>query len=237
MNEFICGVCPHHCRLTEGKYGFCRARLCRDGMIIPENYGRLTAISMDPIEKKPFARFFPGSYILSVGSYGCNLRCPFCQNASISQVGGQNMDISTSDECAETPSGKCDEPALRTCGKDDSGPRKNEPSVDCRVLMPDALASLAADIPDNLGIAFTYNEPLISWEYIRDTGRLLRQKSPEKKIALVSNGMASPEVIEALLPYIDAANIDLKGDADFYRKELAGSLQTVMDTGNALIMV
>lgn len=192
MNEMICGVCPHHCRLTEGKYGFCRARRCRNGRIIPENYGRLTAVSMDPIEKKPFARYYPGSLILSVGSYGCNLRCPFCQNAAISQTGGQHIDY--------------------------------------RDVKPGELASLTAGIPDNLGIAFTYNEPLISWEYIRDTGRILRQKAPKKKIVLVSNGMASPEVMEALLPYTDAANIDLKGDADFYRQELDGSLQTVMDT-------
>ncbi|MBP5605094.1 MAG: hypothetical protein J6X60_06080, partial [Ruminiclostridium sp.] len=85
----VCGVCPHACRLKEGDTGFCRARVCRDGRIVPENYGRITSLALDPIEKKPLAGFYPGSLILSAGSYGCNFRCPFCQNHSISDVGSE----------------------------------------------------------------------------------------------------------------------------------------------------
>ena len=85
----VCGVCPHACRLKEGDTGFCRARVCRDGRIVPENYGRITSLALDPIEKKPLAGFYPGSLILSAGSYGCNFRCPFCQNHSISDIGGE----------------------------------------------------------------------------------------------------------------------------------------------------
>lgn len=69
----ICTVCPHHCQLKEGQRGFCRARVCHDGKVVSENYGRITSIALDPIEKKPLADFHPGSMILSVGSYGCNL--------------------------------------------------------------------------------------------------------------------------------------------------------------------
>ena len=65
--------------------GFCGARENRGGMIIPKSYGQLTAIALDPIEKKPLARFFPGSMILSVGSYGCSMACPFCQNHEIAR--------------------------------------------------------------------------------------------------------------------------------------------------------
>jgi len=82
----ICELCFHHCNLSEGQTGFCRARAYRDGVIVPLNYGKLTSLALDPIEKKPLRRFHPGSLILSVGSFGCNLRCPFCQNHEISMA-------------------------------------------------------------------------------------------------------------------------------------------------------
>lgn len=83
----ICQLCFHHCDLTEGQNGFCWARACRDGVIVPLNYGKVTSLALDPIEKKPLRQFHPGSRILSVGSFGCNLRCPFCQNHEISMCG------------------------------------------------------------------------------------------------------------------------------------------------------
>ena len=76
----ICEGCFHNCHLDEGQDGFCHARGCRNGKIVSLNYGRFTALALDPIEKKPLRRFHPGSRILSVGSFGCNIRCPFCQN-------------------------------------------------------------------------------------------------------------------------------------------------------------
>jgi pyruvate formate lyase activating enzyme len=163
----------------------------RDGRIVPVNYGKLTSISMDPIEKKPFARFFPGSMILSVGSFGCSLACPFCQNHEISQAG--------------------------------------EGDIPYRTVSPEELADLAMSVRGNLGIAFTYNEPLIAWEYIRDTGKLLKKADPEKKIAVVTNGMAEKNVLEEIMPYVDAMNIDYKGDSGFYRKVLSGSGECVRD--------
>lgn len=82
-----CGVCMHHCVLDEGQMGRCRARKNRGGAIVCANYGHVTALALDPVEKKPFRRFCPGKKILSVGSYGCNLSCPFCQNHEISMAG------------------------------------------------------------------------------------------------------------------------------------------------------
>lgn len=88
--QVLCDVCPKFCKLREGQIGFCRARSNIGGKIVPINYGQATSLALDPIEKKPLMRFCPGTYILSYGSYGCNLRCPYCQNASISMAGPDN---------------------------------------------------------------------------------------------------------------------------------------------------
>ena len=81
----ICELCPRGCRLREGAVGACRARAMSGGRIIPRTYGAVTSMSIDPIEKKPLYHFMPGAGILSVGTYGCNLSCKFCQNWEISQ--------------------------------------------------------------------------------------------------------------------------------------------------------
>ena len=87
----VCPICPHACALAEGQTGLCRARVAEGGQVVDANYGRITSLALDPIEKKPLARFRPGSKVLSVGSYGCNLRCPFCQNASIACAGESDV--------------------------------------------------------------------------------------------------------------------------------------------------
>ncbi|MEG0990855.1 MAG: hypothetical protein RSN88_08345 [Gordonibacter sp.] len=69
----VCRICPHACVLVEGGHGLCRARVARGGAVVDENYGRVTSLALDPVEKKPLARWHPGSLVLSVGSYGCNL--------------------------------------------------------------------------------------------------------------------------------------------------------------------
>ena len=83
----VCRGCMNRCSLEEGQTGMCRARKNTGGAVIPVNYGKITSMALDPIEKKPLRRFLPGSVILSVGSFGCNLRCPFCQNHEISHEG------------------------------------------------------------------------------------------------------------------------------------------------------
>ena len=86
-----CETCPHRCEVGPGQMGRCRARGWRDGEVAPLSYGRLTSLAMDPVEKKPLAAWKPGHYLLSVGSYGCNLHCPFCQNHSIAQAGAADV--------------------------------------------------------------------------------------------------------------------------------------------------
>ncbi len=89
MDQVKCEACFRGCALAEGQVGACGARSCRDGKVQSESYGYVTSLALDPIEKKPLNRFCPGSMILSVGSYGCNLKCPFCQNVSISLADGR----------------------------------------------------------------------------------------------------------------------------------------------------
>lgn len=193
-----CKVCFRHCDIKENGTGFCGARTCRDGEVAASNYGRITSIALDPIEKKPLSRFCPGSKILSVGSYGCNLRCPFCQNS----------DISWSDYAL----------SLNENGDGDG----------YRMIMPRDLADLAYHYKDagNIGVAFTYNEPLIGYEYVRDTARLVHEMG--MKNVLVSNGTAEISILDEIGPYIDAMNIDLKGfTKDYYDKTLGGSFDMV----------
>ena len=83
----ICGSCFHHCALSEGQSGLCPAKACRDGAVVPLNYGKVTSLALGPIEKRPLRRFRSGSSIMSVGSFGCDLRCPFCQDREIPMAG------------------------------------------------------------------------------------------------------------------------------------------------------
>jgi len=188
-----CDVCFHRCDIPEGRRGFCGARTCVDGRVVAGNYGRVTALALDPIEKKPLRRFHPGGMILSVGSYGCNLRCPFCQNHAISWSAAA---LARADS-AET-------------------------------ITPRALADMGAGLRSrgNVGLAFTYNEPLVGWEFVRDAAALAHDRGLVN--VLVTNGTAELPVLEALAPHIDAMNIDLKGFTDrYYTRVLGGSLGMV----------
>lgn len=190
-----CDVCFRQCKIEEGQTGFCGARTCREGKLVAANYGRLTSIALDPIEKKPFKMFHPGSMVLSLGSYGCNLRCPFCQNSSISWS----------------------QKAFEYKDKAD-------------FYEPEEIVKTALDLRPrgNIGLAFTYNEPLVGYEFVRDTARLAKESGLQN--VLVTNGTASQKVLNQLLPYIDAMNIDLKAFSDgFYRNFIGGDFQMVKD--------
>ena len=188
----ICQVCIHHCALEPGQTGLCGARKNEGGEILCENYGQITSLALDPIEKKPLRDFHQGSMILSVGSYGCNLRCPFCQNHEISMAGRETSDA--------------------------------------EYVSPGQLADMALiwkkqKKAGNIGVAYTYNEPLVGWEFVRDTALLVREYGMLN--VLVTNGTASQKVLEELLPLIDAMNIDLKGFREEYYRKLGGDLETV----------
>lgn len=82
---YVCGLCPHRCRIAVGKYGRCGARRGDEDRLVADTYGRVSSLCVDPIEKKPLYHYKPGSKIFSVGSVGCNMACKHCQNYSISQ--------------------------------------------------------------------------------------------------------------------------------------------------------
>jgi pyruvate formate lyase activating enzyme len=172
--RLTCPLCPHACALAEGQFGVCGARVARNGAIVADNYGRLTALALDPIEKKPLARFYPGSMILSAGSYGCNLTCPFCQNSTIARQRGDRL-----------------------------GPRLDERT-------PAQLVQTAQSLTDqgNIGIAYTYNEPLVGYEFVADVAK--RAHAAGLLNVIVTNGYINEDAFAALLPSLDAANIDLK---------------------------
>jgi pyruvate formate lyase activating enzyme len=178
--------------LEPGQRGRCRSRRATGDDVIAEGYGRITSLALDPIEKKPIARWRGGTTVLSLGSYGCNMRCPFCQNASIAQVGP-------------------DEVLWRT-------------------VKPDWLVKEALKLRRRgcIGIAFTYNEPLVNGEFLCDTAELAHQAGLAN--VLVSNGMAGESLLSRVAPLVDAANIDLKCFTPEGYRKLGGDLPAVKHT-------
>lgn len=185
-----CLLCPHGCVLRQGKTGICMARKNMGGQLYSLNYARVSSIALDPVEKKPLYHFHPGKTILSAGTFGCNFKCGYCQNWSISQRNARTMG-----------------------------------------LMPEKLVDLADEYKKmgNIGIAFTYNEPSIWYEYVLETAMLAGERGLSG--VLVTNGFINEEPLERLLPYIDAMNIDVKAfSRDFYEKYCKGSLDVVKKT-------
>jgi pyruvate formate lyase activating enzyme len=183
--KIVCELCPHACVIPEGKAGRCGVRIHRAGKLVIPYYGKISAVAVDPIEKKPLYHFYPGASILSVGFWGCNFHCPFCQNYNISQSVSEESDF----------------------------------------LAPQDLVRLAVE-RRSFAIAYTYSEPLIHFEYVIETARLARESG--LKNVLVSNGFINERPAAELLEFIDAANIDLKGNQpDFYRSEIGGKLDEV----------
>lgn len=190
----VCWLCPHRCHLADGQTGFCRARQNKGGIIRSLNYGLLTSAVLDPIEKKPLYHFHPGSHILSLGSFGCNLRCPFCQNYTISQAGRSDF----------------------------AGQQLPLDRVTPKEIV--AAAQRLEETSGNIGVAFTYNEPLVGYEFVYDTARLLKEVG--LATVLVTNGQIEKDSWLHLLPYIDAVNIDLKGFTQAFYDWIGGDLET-----------
>ena len=185
-----CQLCPHHCRIADGKTGICGSRRNQGGVLFSEVYAKPCALAIDPIEKKPLYHFHPGTKCLSIACTGCNFRCLNCQNHDISQASPNEVDhydLSPNDVVALCLKHQCP------------------------------------------GIAYTYTEPLTYIEYITDTARLAHDAGLWN--ILVTAGYVCQQPLADLLPFIDAANIDLKSFSDdIYRKVSGGRLSTVLDT-------
>lgn len=184
-----CNLCFRHCFLAEDAVGFCGVNKNSNGQLTCLVYGKPAAMQIDPIEKKPLYHFFPGESVFSIGTVGCNFRCPFCQNGSLSfsKWTDSVVKFSVEDIIEQT--------------------KKNR----CRI------------------IAFTYNEPTVSWLWYRDIA--IAAKDEGIKTVLVSNGAMTPAVAKEVALYVDAANIDLKcGSSKHYKSILKGSREAVVET-------
>ena len=182
-----CQLCPHFCKISRDIKGICGVRKNTGEQIELLTYGVISGYSLDPVEKKPLYHFFPGMNILSIGSYGCNMRCDFCQNWQISQ------------EKQDTYS----------------------PNIGPEKILSDSVSA-----GNNIGLAFTYNEPIIWFEFMRDMA--VRMKEKGFYTVMVSNGYVNPDPLDEIIGFIDAFNIDLKAfDKDFYKKMTGADLEPV----------
>lgn len=184
-----CELCPHRCRIPPEKRGRCGVRYNHNGRLTAESYGRVTGIALDPVEKKPLYHFYPNTKILSIGSYGCNFHCGFCQNHEIS------MQMTAFEQ-----------------------------------LSPEDIAALSRKTaPEgNIGVAYTYNEPLIGYEFVEDCVQIIARQG--QKNVLVTNGFVCREPLKRLLPFVHAMNIDLKSFHPGFYKEIGGCLEDVQRT-------
>jgi len=161
-----CELCPQACVIAEGRHGICLGRVNRGGTLFADNFARTVSVAMDPIEKKPLYHVCPGRQVLSIACNGCNLRCDFCQNWSISQ--------------------------------------KTAPT---RELFPEDLVTFAKET-GSFGVAYTYTEPLVWYEYLLEAGRQVHDAGLMN--ILVTNGVINERPLAELLPLVDAMNVDLK---------------------------
>ncbi|MFH1837863.1 MAG: AmmeMemoRadiSam system radical SAM enzyme [Candidatus Omnitrophota bacterium] len=174
-----CLLCPNQCFLSDGQRGFCRVREPLDGKLYTLVYELICSAHIDPIEKKPLFHMLPGSKIFSIATAGCNSRCKFCQNWSISQKSPEET---------------------------------NNKRLSCNDLV---LGAVKNNCPS---IAYTYNEPMIFYEYVLEASGLAK-KSGIKNV-MVTGGKINPEPLRRISRVITAANVDLKGFRPEYLKEV-----------------
>ncbi len=175
-----CNLCARRCLIAPGRYGVCGVRKNVNGRLYTLVYGLLTAMNIDPIEKKPLYHFEPGSGVLSISTVGCNFFCVFCQNWEISQS-------------------------------------RLEEGLYGRYVEPEEVVEKAVEHGAD-GIAYTYNEPTVFFEYMRDVAKLAKQKGLYN--VMVTNGYLTPEAIRELGNLMDGVTVDFKaaGNPDFYKK-------------------
>ncbi|MBA4322170.1 MAG: AmmeMemoRadiSam system radical SAM enzyme [Odoribacter sp.] len=185
-----CVLCPHFCKIAPGKTGICGVRKNTGKKIELLTFGVISGLSLDPVEKKPLYHFFPGNNILSIGSYGCNMRCDFCQNYNISQ---------------------------------------NIPEGIMPEIAPQEILNNVLSAKKNIGLAFTYNEPVIWFEFVKEAAVLVKTKG--LYTAMITNGFINPDPLNELSEVIDAFNVDLKAfNNDFYKRLTGASLEPVKKT-------
>ena len=185
----ICDICPHNCKIPLGESGKCKVIQNVDNKLENVYAGLCSNMAVEPIEKRPFYHFLPGSKFLSVSGLSCNFSCNFCQNFRVSQ----------------------------------------NTSAKSVLYSPKQLVNLAEE-RDVAGIVFTYNEPTLYHEYIEEVGHEIKRRCSDLKLVLKTNGFASFRVIRNLCLYVDAFNVDLKGDNKDYQDVCGGWLEPVLES-------
>lgn len=217
--KLLCQLCPHSCQLSEGETGLCRVRQNLKGKLYSLVYGRPSSLAIDPVEKKPLFHFLPGSAVFSIGTAGCNQRCVFCQNWSLSQRGpAQVGTIELSPEQAvQTALGENPNAPVENWffSPRSPGVKMGKHGVRCPI------------------IAYTYNEPTIFTEYMLAISKLAKKKGIRN--VMHSCGLVNPKPLGDILKVLDSANIDLKYFRDeHYRRHSGGYLQPVLNSIKAI---
>lgn len=185
-----CELCPTECVLGDYEVGGCKVRMNKGGALYSLVYAKPCAVAIDPIEKKPFYHFLPGTKAFSIATAGCVLSCKFCQNWQISQARPED--------------------------------------VEHHDLPPDEVVRRAMFYGAK-SVTYTYTEPTVFYEYMFDTAVIAKKFGV--KNTMHTCGYINEKPLLALLPYMDAADVDLKAfDEGFYSKICGGRLRPVLDT-------
>jgi len=203
-----CTLCPHLCLIAPGHRGACGVRVNREGMLYTLVADRVVAQEVDPIEKKPLFHFLPGSWAYSIATVGCNMRCLSCQNWRISQW----------------PKGVPVDAVETLCPM---AAEQDRALAERSAVTPEAIVTSAQAL-GCASIAYTYTEPTVFFELALETAKVARAGGLRN--VFVTNGFIALEPLRMIAPYLDAANIDLKGFREsFYKRVCGAPLQPVLD--------
>ncbi len=184
-----CKLCPRECVIDDAERGYCGVRENRGGVYYSLVYARPCTTHIDPIEKKPFFHFLPGTMAFSMATAGCNVNCKFCQNWQISQA---------------------------------------RPEQIRSIYMPPERVADSARDSRCVSIAYTYSEPIVFYEFMRDTAKAARRKGV--KSVVVTGGYIAQEPLKELCTLVDAIKVDLKAySEDYYKNLVNGELRPVLD--------
>ena len=192
-----CIACNHRCLISQGNQGICNVRKNIGLKLKLLTYGKPIAINIDPIEKKPLYHFLLNTKTFSIGTFGCNFKCSWCQNFDISNE-WKKREIKIIEEIP--------------------------------VITPERIIS-EAKINRCESISYTYNEPTISAEFVKDCSKVAKKN--KLKNIWVTNGYFTKECLEYFTKekLIDAMNIDLKSFSEkTYQKHCNAKLEPILES-------
>jgi len=185
-DAFVCELCQQKCFIRVGDFGLCGTRRAEEDILISNNYGKISSLSVDPIERVNLYHYKPHSKCFTLGSVGCNMDCRFCKNYSFAKL---------------------------TIGKKRA-----------TFKSPEDIVAMCRDEEVDT-IAFTYNEPMVWFEYIMDVAKI----APDLNIVLQTNCWVNDGPLRELCDVVDAMSIDVKAfDKKVFKELTEGNLGDVM---------